>query len=99
MSMANYETKFSALTRFAPNLVIDEDARIRRFHNGLDESIRDMVMVEPCETYDKAVDRAMWAEKAVAQFSRMFVKRKGEAVEGESSSKKQTAQTSGSLAG
>ncbi|KAL5984783.1 hypothetical protein ACLOJK_038619 [Asimina triloba] len=55
-------------------------------------------MVEPCETYGKAVDRAMRAEKAVAQFSRIFVKRKGEAVEGELSSKKQTAQTSGSQA-
>ncbi|KAL5985372.1 hypothetical protein ACLOJK_027356 [Asimina triloba] len=43
-------------------------------------------MAEPCEPYGKAVDRAMWAEKAVAQFSKMFVKRKGEAVEGESSS-------------
>ncbi|KAL5984789.1 hypothetical protein ACLOJK_038625 [Asimina triloba] len=51
--------------------------------NGLDESIRDMVMVEPCETYGKAMDRAMWVEKAVTQFSRIFVKRKGETVEGE----------------
>ncbi|KAL6004865.1 hypothetical protein ACLOJK_005421 [Asimina triloba] len=47
--------------------------------NGLDESIRDMVMDEPCETYSKAVDREMWAEKAVTQFSKMFVKRKEEA--------------------
>ncbi|KAL5984787.1 hypothetical protein ACLOJK_038623 [Asimina triloba] len=47
----------------------------------------------------RIVDRAMWAEKAVAQFSRIFVKRKGEAVERELSSKKQTAQTSGSQAG
>ncbi|KAL6003147.1 hypothetical protein ACLOJK_023370, partial [Asimina triloba] len=96
MSVAEYEIKFSALTRFAPNLVTDDEARIRRFQNGLDESIRDMVMTEP---YGKAVDRAMWAEKAVAQFSKMFMKRKGEAVEGESSSKKQTAQMSGSPAG
>ncbi|KAL6000417.1 hypothetical protein ACLOJK_024113 [Asimina triloba] len=96
MFVADYETKFSALTCFAPNLVTDEEARIRRFQNGLDESIWDMVMAEPCEMYGKAVDRAMWAEKAVAQFSRMFVKRKGEEVKGESSSKKQAAQTSGS---
>ncbi|KAL6013475.1 hypothetical protein ACLOJK_003973, partial [Asimina triloba] len=55
------------------------------FQNGLDESIRDMVMAEPCITYGKVVDRAIWAEKATTQFSKMFVKRKREAVEGESS--------------
>ncbi|KAL5999245.1 hypothetical protein ACLOJK_040695 [Asimina triloba] len=64
MSVADYEIKFLALTCFAPNLVTDEEARIRRFQNRLDESIRDMVMAEPCEMYSKAVDRAMWAEKA-----------------------------------
>ncbi|KAL5996899.1 hypothetical protein ACLOJK_007822, partial [Asimina triloba] len=85
MSVAEYETKFSALTHFAPNLVTDDEARIRRFQNGLDESIRDMVMAEQCEMYGKAVDRAMWVEKAVARFNKMFVKRKGGAVEGESS--------------
>ncbi|KAL5987109.1 hypothetical protein ACLOJK_041105 [Asimina triloba] len=43
----------------------NEEARIRRFQNGLNESIWDMVMAEPCKKYGKVVDRAMWAEKAV----------------------------------
>ncbi|KAL6000628.1 hypothetical protein ACLOJK_024328, partial [Asimina triloba] len=83
VTTSNYESNLM-IGRFAPNLVTDEEARIRRFQNGLNESIRDMVMAEPWETYGKAVDRAMWPEKAVVQFSRIFTKRKGEAVEEES---------------
>ncbi|KAL5999180.1 hypothetical protein ACLOJK_040630 [Asimina triloba] len=39
MFVVDYETKFSALIHFAPNLIIDDETRIRRFHNGVDESI------------------------------------------------------------
>ncbi|KAL6002121.1 hypothetical protein ACLOJK_037569 [Asimina triloba] len=72
-----------------PNLRLhNEEARIRRFQNGLDDNIRDMVMAKPSEMCGKAMDQAMWVEKAVAQFGGIFVKRKGEVVERESSSKK-----------
>ncbi|KAL6006701.1 hypothetical protein ACLOJK_032194 [Asimina triloba] len=48
-------TKFLTLTRFAPNLIINDESRIRRFPNELNESLRDMVMVELYD-YGKAVD-------------------------------------------
>ncbi|KAL5978410.1 hypothetical protein ACLOJK_029527 [Asimina triloba] len=41
------------------------EAHIRRFKNGLNESIRDMMMVESCKTYGKAIDQAMWVEKMI----------------------------------
>ena len=41
LSVAEYETQFTKLSRFAPDLVLTEQKRIRRFVQGLNVEIQE----------------------------------------------------------
>ncbi|GFY91340.1 hypothetical protein Acr_07g0015360 [Actinidia rufa] len=46
MSIVEYEEKFTALSRFAPEMVRTEEMKCRRFEQGLDLQIRSRVAIE-----------------------------------------------------
>ena len=62
MSVAEYETKFTELSRFVPTYVDTERKRARRFQQGLKSWIRSKLAILELETYAAVVQKAMIAE-------------------------------------
>src|ERR1051325_3074114 len=66
-SVAEYEKKFTELSKYAQLLVSSEEDRCRRFEDGLREEIRTPVTASTTWTdYAKLVETAMRVEKSVA---------------------------------
>jgi hypothetical protein len=66
-SILQYEQEFNQLSRYAPTLVSDEAAKIRRFIEGLIPSIRRMVAVLDVGSFRQAVDLASVCESENAR--------------------------------
>ncbi|XP_062012153.1 uncharacterized protein LOC133728711 [Rosa rugosa] len=62
MTVIEYETKFTKLSRFAPHMVDTDDKKARRFIGGLNSNIRRMVTQRGI-TYEEAVDKALTQEE------------------------------------
>ena len=62
MTVSEYEVKFIALSRFASDMVKDEERRCRRFEGGLNLSIKPYVVVQGHTVYRKYVDAALRME-------------------------------------
>ncbi|XP_028104673.1 uncharacterized protein LOC114303721 [Camellia sinensis] len=56
MSVAEYESKFTRLARFAPYVIPTEARKARKFKAGLDVEIKDRLEVLKLPTYAKVVD-------------------------------------------
>ena len=63
MSVTEYETQFTSLSRFAKEMVSDENLKCRKFEFKLIPSITDMVVVHAHSDYRKLVDGALRAER------------------------------------
>ncbi|KAK1280905.1 hypothetical protein QJS04_geneDACA021270 [Acorus gramineus] len=63
MSVADYSTRFTRLSRFAPALVMDEESRCRRFELGLSSAIRVHVTAHAFTRYSDLVSRAKTVER------------------------------------
>ncbi|KAK1258074.1 hypothetical protein QJS04_geneDACA024437 [Acorus gramineus] len=63
MSVADYSTRFTRLSRFAPALVMDEDTRCRRFELGLSSAIRVHVTSQAFSRFSDLVSRAKTVER------------------------------------
>ncbi|KAK1274109.1 hypothetical protein QJS04_geneDACA010731 [Acorus gramineus] len=63
MSVADYSTRFTRLSRFAPALVMDEEARCRRFELGLCSAIRVHVSSQAFSRFSDLVSRAKTVER------------------------------------
>ncbi|KAK1280579.1 hypothetical protein QJS04_geneDACA024658 [Acorus gramineus] len=63
MSVADYSTRFTRLSRFAPALVMDEEARCRRFELGLCSAIRVHVSSHAFSRFSDLVSRAKTIER------------------------------------
>ena len=59
MSVSEYEVRFTALSRFAPEMVREEERRCRRFEGGLNLSIRSYVVARGHTVYERCVDSAL----------------------------------------
>ncbi|XP_027174577.1 uncharacterized protein LOC113774220 [Coffea eugenioides] len=81
MSVAEYETNFTKLARYAPDLIATEQRRIRRFVQGLNVEIQEGLATAQISTYSDAVEKAQRFETARAQ-SRSFFARKRNAPSG-----------------
>ncbi|XP_071939216.1 uncharacterized protein [Coffea arabica] len=81
MSVAEYETNFTKLARYAPDLIATEQRRIRRFVQGLNVEIQEGLATAQINTYSDAVEKAQRFETARAQ-SRSFFARKRNAPSG-----------------
>ncbi|XP_027103023.1 uncharacterized protein [Coffea arabica] len=58
MSAAEYETNFTKLARYAPDLIATEQRRIRRFVKGLNVEIQEGLATAQINTYSDAVEKA-----------------------------------------
>ncbi|XP_028077579.1 uncharacterized protein LOC114279524 [Camellia sinensis] len=65
MTVAEYESKFTQLARFATYVIPTEARKARKFEAGLDPEIKDRLEVLKLPTYAAVVDRAYIAEKGI----------------------------------
>ncbi|XP_027174390.1 uncharacterized protein LOC113774009 [Coffea eugenioides] len=66
-SVAEYEIQFTKLSRFAPNLVLTEQKRIRRFIQGLNVEIQEALAAAQLNTFSQALEKAQRIETARGQ--------------------------------
>ncbi|XP_027150214.1 uncharacterized protein LOC113750440 [Coffea eugenioides] len=76
MSIAEYETNFTKLARYAPDLVATEQRRIRRFVQGLNVEIQEGLATAQISTYSDAVEKAQRFETARAQSKSFFARKR-----------------------
>nr|XP_027101295.1 uncharacterized protein LOC113720841 [Coffea arabica] len=67
LSVAEYETQFTKLSHFAPNLVLTEQKRIRCFVQGLNVEIQEALATAQLETFSQALEKAQRIETAQSQ--------------------------------
>ena len=70
MIVTEYAAKFTQLSRYAPNVVIDEQMRAEQFQEGLRLNIRAQVAPFMLRTYSEVVARALVIEKSEQDFKR-----------------------------
>ena len=58
-----YQARFSALSRFAPHMVRDEERKVARFQRGLRYSIGKQLIPLKLTSYDEAVSTAQLIEQ------------------------------------
>mgnify|MGYP004705640451 CR=1 FL=1 len=66
-SVAEYEGKFTKLSKYAPELVINERKRIRRFVQGLNVEIQEGLAAAQISTFTEALEKAQRVESARLQ--------------------------------
>lgn len=66
LTVAEYESKFTELSRFVPSLVAEEEDRVLKFQEGLRFAIREKIAVLRLRTYADVVDRALIAEREIS---------------------------------
>ncbi|XP_027169401.1 uncharacterized protein LOC113769125 [Coffea eugenioides] len=76
MSVAEYETHFTKLARYAPDLIATEQRRIRRFVQGLNVEIQEELATAQINTYSDAVEKAQRFETARAQSKSFFARKR-----------------------
>nr|XP_027109288.1 uncharacterized protein LOC113729162 [Coffea arabica] len=74
-SVAEYESQFTRLSKFAPELILTEQRRARRFLQGLNVEIQKDLAVAQITTFSDAVEKALRSENARLQV-RNFQNRK-----------------------
>ncbi|XP_027169505.1 uncharacterized protein LOC113769237 [Coffea eugenioides] len=73
--VAEYESQFTRLSKFAPKLILTEQRRARRFLQGLNIEIQKDLAVAQITTFSDAVEKALRSENARLQV-RNFQNRK-----------------------
>ncbi|XP_027155198.1 uncharacterized protein LOC113758901, partial [Coffea eugenioides] len=67
LSVAEYETQFTKLSRFAPELVLTDRKRIRRFVQGLNVEIQEALVAAQLDTFSQTLEKAQRIETARSQ--------------------------------
>ncbi|XP_059664179.1 uncharacterized protein LOC132309945 [Cornus florida] len=62
MTVTEYENKFTSLLRFAPGIANDEEGKLEKFVDGLNLTIRPIVVASELTEYAKAVRNALVVE-------------------------------------
>ena len=65
MSIAEYESKFIELARYAPHIVNTDYKKARKFEDGLNVEILDRINVLKLLKYVDVLDRAIMAESNI----------------------------------
>ncbi|XP_027157519.1 uncharacterized protein LOC113768991 [Coffea eugenioides] len=76
-SVAEYESQFTRLAKFAPELIMTEQRRVRRFIQGLNVEIQKDLAVTQINTFSDVVDKALRAENARLQVRNFQVRKRG----------------------
>ncbi|XP_050263998.1 uncharacterized protein LOC126708239 [Quercus robur] len=71
MGVAQYEAKFTELSRFAPCLVSTKTLRVKKFHKGLNFKIRQRLTTSRVEDYKNLVILAEAVEKDIQECTKM----------------------------
>ncbi|XP_027169124.1 uncharacterized protein LOC113768822 [Coffea eugenioides] len=66
-SVAEYESQFTRLSKFAPELILTEQRRVRHFIQGLNVEIQKNLAVAQINTFSDAVEKALRVENARLQ--------------------------------
>ena len=61
--MAQYEAKFTELSRFVPQLIATEEEKSLKFQDGLKPYLKNKISILKLSVYSEVVDRALIAEK------------------------------------
>ncbi|XP_027184013.1 uncharacterized protein LOC113782320 [Coffea eugenioides] len=77
LSMAKYEERFTKLSKFAPELVVTERKRIRRFIQGLNVEIQESLAAAQITTFTDALDKAQRVENAKSQSKAFHARKRG----------------------
>ncbi|XP_059669046.1 uncharacterized protein LOC132314168 [Cornus florida] len=67
ISVTDYEVKFAALSRFAPEFVQNEEDKCTKFQDWLEAAIKFRVSVFEETNYNRLVNKAMIAERDVKE--------------------------------
>ena len=86
MSVAEYEAKFTELSRFVPNFVNTEEKRARRFQQGLKQWIQNRIAVFELTDYAMVVQKASIVEAGSEQIQKEREGRKRRKPEGQGGS-------------
>ncbi|XP_027155305.1 uncharacterized protein LOC113755503 [Coffea eugenioides] len=70
LNVAEYEGKFTKLSKYAPELVTNERKRIRRFVQGLNVEIQEGLAAAQISTFTEALEKAQRVESARMQASK-----------------------------
>ena len=65
--MSEYGTQFTKLSKFAHELVVTEQRRVRRFVQGLNVEIQEGLVVAQVNTFTEALEKAQRIENVKAQ--------------------------------
>ena len=76
-SVAEYETQFTKLSKFAPELVVTEQKRIRRFVQGLNVEIQKDLAAAQINTFGEALEKAQRVESATLQVKAFQTRKRG----------------------
>nr|XP_027098878.1 uncharacterized protein LOC113718157 [Coffea arabica] len=76
-SIAEYETQFTRLSKFAPELVFSEQKRIRRFVQGLNVEIQKDLAAAQIDTFKDSLEKAQRVEQARFQVRTFQAKKRG----------------------
>ena len=63
LTVAQYEAKFTELSRFAPQLIATEEEKALKFQEGLKPYLKNKISILKLGVYLEVVDRALIAEK------------------------------------
>ncbi|XP_027171652.1 uncharacterized protein LOC113771246 [Coffea eugenioides] len=84
LSVAEYETQFTKLSHFAPDLVLTEQKRIRRFVQGLNVEIQEALTAAQLNTFSQALEKAQRIETARSQVKAFHDKKRRQPCTGNS---------------
>ncbi|KAL6327710.1 hypothetical protein AAG906_022900 [Vitis piasezkii] len=71
MTVTEHAAKFTQLSRYAPNVVADEQMRAEQFQEGLRLNIRAQVAPFMLHTYSEVVARALVIEREMGEAQRL----------------------------
>ena len=63
LTVAQYEAKFTELSRFAPQLIATEEEKALKFQDGLKTYLKNKISIMKLGVYLEVVDKALIAEK------------------------------------
>ena len=62
LTVAQYEAKFTELSRFSPQLIVTEEEKALKFQDGLKPSLKNKISILKLGVYLEVVDRTLIAE-------------------------------------
>ncbi|XP_071921801.1 uncharacterized protein [Coffea arabica] len=77
LSVSEYETQFTKLSKFAPELIVTEQRKVRKFVQGFNVEIQETLAATQINTFTEVLEKAQRIEIARAQVRNFHAKQKG----------------------